>query len=148
MVRVGVSIYLMFVTLAGPLLCPCSTSSWYTSTASTDTNAPPRVARSCPCCPRPTTASREHPRGGEQPAPAQTPCSCPSHGHRVVAFPPQRVQHITQDAGGTLDGVHLGLLFCWADLAWLAQGAASPRPSDRLFLDPQDLLRVFHILRC
>ncbi len=148
MVRTGSAIYMMFVTLAGPLLCPCAATRFFTPPSPANAEATHAIASSpCRCCPRVPGAPAASPRGGRHPAPAQAPCPCPSHGHSAVAIPPLRVQQAGVALSGPHDGPQLVALLPWVGLAHLGVAAMASRPS-HAFASPQGRLHAYCILRC
>lgn len=149
MVRIGLSIYLMLATLAGPLLCPCSMPQFFSPSTPSNTDPSPDIAPACPCCPKLPATSANLPRGDQQPAPSQAPCPCPTHGHHVIAMPPQRVQQAGAALSDLLGGLQLAVLFRGADFASLGVvTVASDAHAAPFFLSPADRLHVFCLLRC
>lgn len=149
MVRIGLSIYLMLVTLAGPLLCPCSMPQFFSQSTPPNADATPDIALRCPCCPKPPATSADLPRGDQRPAPAQAPCRCPSHGHGVIAMLPQRAQQAGAAFADLLGGLQLDVLFRRADFASLGVVMLASAPLSAPFsLSPADRLHVFCLLRC
>lgn len=151
MARIGLSIYLMLVTLAGPLLCPCAMPQFFAPSAPSSADASPDIARRCPCCPRLPATSTNIPKDdrGERPSPAQAPCPCPPHGHGVIALLPQRVQQSGAALSDLLDGLQLDVLFCRADFAALGVVIAASAPIAAPFsLSTADRLHVLCLLLC
>jgi hypothetical protein len=154
MFRVGVSLYLMLTTLAGPWLC-CCTSIRLLSAATPASRAEggdlPCVVHSC-CHNRTDTARHKN---SERQPPKKTPSpdkSCPCRqGHLNVASLPSQTSQLAQNL---LDALSSVSLFG----APSAQVAAGPLQGpdlctlstgwDHPFLTTQDLLRTLHILRC
>lgn len=149
MVRLGLSIYLILVTLAGPMLCPCSMPQFFSLPTTQNADASPGIARACPCCPKPPTTSANIPRGDQQPGPVQTPCPCPTHSHHVIAVPAQRAQQAGAALSELLGRLQLDALFRWADCASLRLvTVASEALAAPVYLSSSGLLHVFCLLRC
>lgn len=149
MARIGLLIYLMIVTLAGPLLCPCSAPQFLGSFLLKESEGLFGGSASCPCCPKLPTLFNSVPGGERQPAPPPSPCSCPSHELRVLALLPHRLQQARQSAFSLPEPLQPDVLLQWTGVASLTVAMAAPEAeADRSFLNPKELLHVFHFLRC
>lgn len=149
MLRIGLAIYLTFVTLAGPLLCPCSFPRFFAPHTRSNADAPPAIPPRCPCCPGLPATSANLPTSDQHRAPDQAPCSCQTDGHRVVALLPQRVKQAGAAIPDLLVGLQLDVLFRWADFASLgAVGIPTVADATPSFLSPADRLHVLCLLRC
>ena len=147
MARIGLSIYLMLVTLAGPMLCPCSMPQFFAPSATSNADALPDIAHGCPCCPKLPTASANLSRDDQRPA--QAPCPCPPHGHGVIALLPQRVQQSGAALSDLLDGLQLDVLFRRVDFTALGVVTTASAPLAAPFsLSAADRLHVLCLLRC
>jgi hypothetical protein len=155
MVRVGVSIYLILTTLAGPWLCCCTTTrlrAAATSASAAERHLPTSpVHQSCCCHHKATTPDNES--GRKAPKERSSPDrSCPCH---------QRQSNLVslQTSGARLAQ---DLLAAHASQPLLAPVAALPAAGllhgggrctlgtacDLPFLTTQDVLHSLHILRC
>ncbi len=148
MLRHGLTIYLMLMTLVGPRLCSCSPPLFVLPTSSpaprqSDTAFPPRC-----CCPKHPTGPENTLPSGSQPAPRpHGPCQ-----GRCVAAPALPATRTLAgkltsvgDPGDALDSAGLFVGF----LAQNTDARQSSETSPGLpFLSAWDLLRAFHFLRC
>ena len=154
MMRFGVSIYLMLVTLAGPLLCPCSAPQLVSYFSAPDSEKTSDTTPSCPCCPKlpklPLSPTRSQSAGESQPTSAIPPgqCPCQSHGHWGAALLSARVQQARQTDNSLGDHLFYAALLGLANFHHVALAWRTTDAPSRSFFDPKDLLRAFHILRC
>lgn len=145
MLRIGTNIFLMVMTLAGPVVCPCSAAQLLAPRNTSEEQAPP--APSCPCCHRLPAPSTTLPPGDQKPVPKRASCPCQLHGQRVHALTGSRLVHTRTSAVGE----HVELLpdvLLWSSFGFLASTSGAPDASGRPFYDPKDFLHVFHLLRC
>jgi hypothetical protein len=147
MVRIGLAIYLMIATLAGPALCCCATQP--PATCPTSTVAAPPADQHKSCC------KHQHPApkgGASQHKPQKDPgCPCKNNSSRSSAASPF---DSNQGLRVALTGVAGDWLDAWmllppnvdvrAALALVAfrNTPVFPVPSST------DILRALHILRC
>jgi hypothetical protein len=142
MLRTGVSIYLMLVTLAGPGLCCCTLTQHRHRLPSTAKQKP--LERPC-CCHRQAKAPSQ-----STPVEPKKPCPCKEHGAMPVAF--LQNQSCSAQQLDFAEQLHY-----FADVASLAcvNEVPSPVASQQSpvlgmsgCLTAQDLLRALHILLC
>jgi len=149
MFRVALASYLIFATVAGPWLCCCSVARLSGHPADTPTRTPhPSSTHTCCCCHFAT--EEEQPQPEEQPAQPRSPeqCPCKESGSRTApAFAPEATIELARHAvDGFLYLLPLateGDVLLSAGAFAIAQGCLTTP-----FLTAEDLLRVFHILRC
>lgn len=160
MVRVGLTIYLAFATLAGPLVCCCSTSRLLGGLFPVPCQPPNAEHSQRPTCcqqaraPRPgdgpvTSGDGQTPSGKPSKSPFK-PCPC---RERV---PDARPAPLAEPSDHSSNVVRL-LLGDWAASACLSLDtlAAATLPADALklpqsgpFVTTEELLRAHHLLRC
>ncbi len=146
MLRIAVSLYLMFAALVGPGLCCCTFTRLWTSQSHGQQVA--QTERQVPSCCR---HCREVPPSREQPTqPEKPPCPCKSNQGTATAILPSH-----SEAGGNQYS---------ADLVQKLVAVTNVPPCTNLtaatalhqspdlgmsgFLDSQDMLRALHILLC
>ncbi len=148
MFRLGLIIYLVIATVAGPSLCCCSTTRLFASGGSPATHdAPPEPAPTS-CCPHCTPPHQEK-APVEQDYPHRPQCPCKQHNS-------QQVLSTSEIDGSSALSFRLAAsdwvvlpLFTAPPLTTLQ--AAVTAVGDRLllpFLSTQDLLFSHHLLRC
>lgn len=145
MLRALLVAHLIVGTLTAPRPCPCSTPP-----AGTTTSVPAQAAglRACGCCGgnlRPTDST---PRATGQPRPERPsdPCQC---GVAVAAV--LRPMFRSQFPGGPCDlGIlgFVGPVFGFLPLPSASAGGAAHANPGSPFVTTDDLLHVFHNLRC
>jgi hypothetical protein len=151
MVRVGLALYLMLATAAGPWLCCCTADSLFVLCAGT---RPESAGAHCSCGhhggdrAHPTTKPR-----GTADDPSQVPrgpCPCKqSRPEPSVFLPPE---HSSGAQPGrfleTLPSTEAGSFFLSASSLTLPAGGHSTESIIGSWHDPRDILRALHILRC
>jgi hypothetical protein len=154
MIRVGVSIYLMLTTLAGPWLCCCTTTRLLAPTTPAplaERHLPTSPAHKSCCCRHQTTAPDSESGTSAPPAPSSPgrPCPCQQRQSNLASLPTSGAQlaqdllsaHASQPLPVTAAALPSAGL-PGADLCTL--GTAHDLP----FLTAQDVLHTLHILRC
>ncbi len=153
MVRLGLSIYLTFATLAGPLLCPCSASQIFSLVSPPNLEARPDSNSSCPCCPKlrnlPLPRTTDPFQDERQPTPSIPPerCPCQFHGHWSAAIPSTRIEQVRQTANSLHDDLFQAVALWRTNFGASSVALGKTDPLARSFLHSKDLL-VFQILRC
>lgn len=151
MVRFGLSIYLMIVSLAGPLLCPCSAPQFLSFFSAQKSGETADTTPSCPCCPKlpklPSSPTRSLPEDEQQPKVPPTECPCQSHGHRAPLIS-ARIQQNRQAADRLDSDLFHPALLWWTNFASSTLACGATDAASRPFFNPKDLLFVFHFLRC
>jgi hypothetical protein len=161
MMRIGLSVYLILVTLAGPALCCCSLrgltkfATQPADRAGRQTSAEPPPATppedgGCCCCHHQKPAPTPKPPKSDDPPLRQPtdPCPCRHHASQP-ALPSSQADSA---APWLFSPVFLALLsFAPVALAGsVADGltGAAVSSAGRPFLTAQDMLRAHHLLRC
>lgn len=134
MVRIGLIIYLIFLGLAEPLLCPCSAHQFVSSGAE---GAPCEVPMP-PCCPVFPSA----PFRGECPGGPQCPCRS---GAETVALPSSGSLQ-TRQAEGTSHQHCDGSYLRWWKIALLHTNLGAR--ADGAILSSRDRLHFNCVMRC
>jgi hypothetical protein len=155
MVRVGVCIYLMLTTLAGPGLCCCTVmrSAREVAPALRAERRPPASPSHRGCCCHRDTATPNEPlpdRGVPKPGSPGRPCPCRQGQSNPVPLPTPSSQlapeslaaHASQPLPGPAPALPAAGLLSGEGLCTL--GTAHDLP----FLTAQDVLHTLHILRC
>ena len=142
MVRIGLTICLIFVTAAGPWLC-CCTAAQMAALASRSNRPANQVPVSC-CC---DTAASAEDQARESPSSPERHCPCqegrPTAAVAALAKPVVSGEYETSAAALSfavvpVDGLHA-----------VAVSGASVKPTTVWpFLSGRDLLSRCHILRC
>jgi hypothetical protein len=155
MIRTTLTLYLALATAAGPSLCCCAMGE-VRALGRTGAGQADRTPERCPCCgaahatPRPTSGHRD--RGAaswEEPSPAPAErCPCREHPAAPVVLSTVAADTIVWACDLTPAGLTL------TTLPPPATAPASPRGAEEGWGHPlpfhasNDLLRVFHLLRC
>jgi hypothetical protein len=148
MARIGLCIYLVVATVAGPAICPCSVQQFFASTIASNPDAALNVASTCCCCRKVPTTGPNAPPADDRSDPVQPPCSCPFEGHGVVAMLPPRVQQIDSTLSNILNAAYFdALLLCAVCALPRVQFAAACLGLFPCLL-PLDRLHVLCVLRC
>jgi len=144
MLRISLSICLMLISLAGQLFCPCAVVH---SLRTVTWGANESAALSCSCCDlvgQLGLTKRHSPR-----TPAHSPCSCPAHGHRVIAVMPHRVQLDHSWAPATFDLLQFALQPCSPQFTWSwTSGEVARANATTSLLSPSDRLHMICLLLC
>lgn len=152
MVRVGLSIYLMLMTLAGPLVCPCRVAQFLSSPKAAESKETAVQTSSCSCCLEFPTKGQMPTRGlarGGHHTPLPAKCPCQLHGDRPIALRSARVQQAHRRCDDLQDKMAWDALLSWLDCTSLTADSRPPDTSaDQPFLHKRHLLHVFYILRC
>lgn len=153
MVRIGLSVYLMLATLAGPSLCCCTSTRLVASLLHAREAGQPKPS----CCQhhRPGGAGDQHtdrkksPQDHEQPE--HPTCPCQENRFEPVALlspdPASAKQVQSRSLCSSLTDV-IGML---PVTALLSVESTPPIPRERLalsFVTTHDLLHALHMLRC
>ena len=141
MKRLGLILYLVLATAAGPWYCCCSAARLTAAavpTADVSVPAEDRAEASCPCC-RVVTIRNDH----FQIAPAAPPCRCQEHRPPAVSvtapvLPVDDAHHGPSVPPALVTPSAPALVSSWSR----AESASGP------FHDTHALLRAFHLLRC
>ena len=151
MVRIGISIYLMLATLAGPWLCCCTPTRLLASLAHSG-----KAGQSQPCC-------RHHPSaaGEQHTGPKKSPRNQKQSGHPACPWQENRSEPVgffspdsesakqlqpryfpcsLKDGSGVLPTI--AMLYVEGTTKLPQEPGALP------FLTAQDILRSLHIMRC
>lgn len=150
MLRIGLSLYLMLSTLAGPALCCCVSErlvQWFTHPLKQDVHKPG-------CCPldhHTPIGQQHHAPNHEQDHPDRPSCPCQEDGSRQVAlhYSDSELARQLQGRNPFQGSMEILPALPAAALLPLSVEESAPRELLRLpFLSAQDLLRVLHRLRC
>ena len=157
MARIGLSIYLMFATLAGPWLCCCAPQRLRAPFALRPTKEqgqPPAHSQgSCCChqqparCPEPEVPA-DRPRDPDK---RDHPCPCGESRPQAVAL--VSAGHGSSDLFSSRHALQASAdgLPVFLPAAWLSRGPVDQVPREAVilpFLTSQDILCALHILRC
>lgn len=152
MVRIGLTLYLMLATVAGPWLCCCTAG---------DFPAPLSRKPSAPSAPRPCCGHEKSPSGhsalDEEQAPGRPvpaaphgPCPCKEGRQSLsAAVPPEASPG--GESGGPMAGLYPfeagAFLVSWSTDPG-DKGVGSGEPTTFPFSSCRDILRALHVLRC
>lgn len=149
MIRSAAVLYLILATLAGPRLCPCSVA-WVgqpPSSPSMPLNGVPPVCGCCAPLSGLTPGVTSQPPGEQRPdqPSAPCPCQCGKQDTAATVRVPGRAVKSSVDYGGFPEAVP-----GWDahHLALVPQLFGIDHVRDLPFWTTDDLLRVFHRLRC
>lgn len=146
MARIGLTLYLIIVTLAGPWLCCCASVRWITSLSTPATTlAAPRT-----CCGRVNRDAESKPskkpnREQKSPTPL-APCSC-ERGQSLIVLADGGIGRVDLQAE-QFDTIELGGGFSTISATVFGASNIFHRPAHFPNLTARDILRALSIIRC
>jgi hypothetical protein len=142
MLRLGVVIYLISVTAAGPWVCCCTATRLAAHLLASSSAAPaPRPASECCCCHH--DQAEQPDSSPAQPHPPGSPCPCRDAGGTVASAAAPSADRIAPDH---LSQAHT-LLPAFFPCAGAPQANSALEPA-LPFWTSGDLIHVCHHLRC
>lgn len=145
MFRVGITVYLMVATLAGPSLCCCSmervTAFAFDAVFSSRND---QTASHCCCA---TTCSKESSKNGQQAPHDPDKCPCKEKSNSRIAMPPmERVEVSQSDLMAEFVASFAAATF-GSEIVTVAVPFVREQ-SDSLHFSGQDMLLAFQTFRC
>jgi hypothetical protein len=152
MMRIGLSIHLMFVMLAGPALCCCTTRHLMIDATSGKQGCQTSGSGSCCQHKRPIGHQTDAgPGSNNKQPPTQSPCPCKHHGSQFLTLLTAEAELMHQlQAKQFAQWLPLNLALLQDSLLPLLQ-TPSVKGNQAFalpFLTSHDLLHVHHLLRC
>jgi hypothetical protein len=153
MARIGLTLYLMLATVAGPWLCCCTAGQLPVSfSPTTPEPSVPHTCCGCGAAPsgEPAANDEQAPDNPSPPAAPDGPCPC-RKGLQKLSPLAKPVRSPGVEPGGSFESLYpfeAGTFFTVSSLDPRDQGRVPGEPITFPFYGPRDILRALHILRC